>query len=91
VIINPTKGDPCRAGYPSLECRRAGELYLLESAQKGMKTSEARMLATDMVIEDDIIEIRRKLIMIGSRGRNQIEGIYGLAKLPVLPRGHPLS
>jgi hypothetical protein len=56
-----------------------------------MKTSEARMLATDMVIEDDIIEIRRKLIMIGSRGRNQIEGIYGLAKLPVLPRGHPLS
>ncbi len=78
-------------GYPSIECRRAGELYLLELVQKGMKISGERLLATDVVTEEDVIGKRRKLIMIGSRGRNQIAEVYGRAELPVLPKGHPLS
>jgi hypothetical protein len=49
------------------------------------------MLATDVVTEEDVIGRRRKLIVNGSRGRNQIEGIYGQVELPVLPRDHPLS
>jgi hypothetical protein len=36
VIINPIKDGMWRVGYPSAECRRAGELYLLKLAQKGM-------------------------------------------------------
>jgi hypothetical protein len=73
-------------GYPSIKCQRAGELYLLELAQKGMQISRARMLATD---EEDVIRRKRKLIVM--RGTNQIEGIYGQVELPVLPRDHPLS
>jgi hypothetical protein len=56
-----------------------------------MKISGSKMLATDVVTEENVIGKRRKLIVIGSRGRNQIEGIYGQAELPILPRDHPLS
>jgi hypothetical protein len=66
-------------GYPSLECQLAGELYLLELAQKGMKIAGVRMLATDVASEEDVIGRRRKLIVIGSRGRNQIAEVYGRA------------
>jgi hypothetical protein len=34
-----------------------------------MKISGARMLATDVVTKEDVIRRRRKLIVIGSRGR----------------------
>jgi hypothetical protein len=87
VIMNSIEGDSRRVGYPSIECRHAGELYLLELAQKGMKISEGRML----VSEEDMIGRRSKLTVNGSRGRNQIEGIYGQVELPVLLRDHPLS
>ncbi len=49
------------------------------------------MLATDVVTEDDVNGKRRKLIVVGSRGKNQIEGVYGQTELPVLSREHPLS
>ncbi len=91
VIINSVRQNPRKPGYPSLECRRAGELCLLERAQKGMKILGARMLATDVVTEEDVNGKRRQLIVVESRGRNQIEGMYGQTKLPVLPREHPLS
>ncbi len=68
------------------------EIYTCWSwLKKGMKISGARMLATDVVTEEDMIGKRRKLIVIGSRGRNQIAEVYGQAELPVLPKGHPLS
>jgi hypothetical protein len=51
----------------------------------------AKMLAMDVVTEEDINGIKRKLIVIGSRGKNQIEDIYGQAELPVLAREHYLS
>jgi hypothetical protein len=34
---------------------------------------------------------KEELIVIGSRGKNQIEDIYGQAELPVLAREHHLS
>ncbi len=91
VVINWNGGGQRKLGYPSLECRRAAGLYLLERAQKGMKISGARMLAMDVAIEEDVNGCRRKLIVVGSRGRNQIEDMYGQTELPVLAREHPLS
>jgi hypothetical protein len=38
-----------------------------------------------------VIGIKRKLVVIGSRGRNQIQGVYGQANLPVLAKEHKLS
>jgi uncharacterized membrane protein len=56
-----------------------------------MKVSGARMLATDVATEEDVNGTRRKLIVVGSRGRNQIEDMYGQTELPVMAREHPLS
>ncbi len=40
VIINSTQLPNGKVfGYPSIQCLRAAELFLLESAQRGMKTS----------------------------------------------------
>jgi hypothetical protein len=35
--------------------------------------------------------VKRKLIVIGSRGRNQMKDVYGQAELPVMARDHKLS
>jgi hypothetical protein len=56
-----------------------------------MGISGAKMLATNVVTEEDVLGQRRKLIMIGSRAKNQIAGICGRAELPVLQRVHPLA
>jgi hypothetical protein len=69
VMINPIKMGAHIIGYPSAKCLRSAELYLLERAQKGMKISGAEMLAMDVVTEEDINGVKRKLIMIGSRER----------------------
>ncbi len=91
VIINPTGKGIHTIRCPLLECLRLAELYLLEQAQKGMKISGAKMLAMDVVSEENVNGVKRKLIVIGSRGKNQIEDIYGQAELPVLAREHHLS
>jgi hypothetical protein len=54
-----------------------------------MKVSEVRMLATDVATEEDFNGKRRKLIVVSSRGRNQIEDVYGQTELPVLASEHP--
>ncbi len=64
VIINPIKKGEHVIGYPSAECLRSAELYLLEQAQKGMKISGAKMLPMDVVTEEDINGVKRKLIVI---------------------------
>ncbi len=67
VIINgiqPPNGKVF--GYPSIQCLRAAELFLLESAQKGLKTSRIKSLNVDTVIEEDVIRVKRKLVVIGS-------------------------
>jgi hypothetical protein len=89
VVINSNGEGQRKLGYLSLECQRAAELYLLERAQKGMKVSGTRMLAMDVVTEEDVNRRRRKLIVVSSRGRNQIEDMYGQTELPVLAREHP--
>jgi uncharacterized membrane protein len=43
------------------------------------------------VTEEDINGVKRKLIVIGSRGRNQIKGVYGTVDLPVMAKDHKLS
>jgi hypothetical protein len=92
VIINGTKLPSGKVfGYPSIQCLRAAELFLLEKAQKDLKTSRMRSLNVDTTTEVDVIRVRRKLVVIGSRGRNQIQGVYGQADLPVLAQEHKLS
>jgi hypothetical protein len=92
VLINRTSLSGKRViGYPSAECLRSAELFLIEQAQKGMKIPGAKQLATDTVTEEDVNGMKRKLIVIGSRGRNQIKGMYGPVDLPVLAKDHKLS
>jgi hypothetical protein len=76
-------------GYPYIECWQAGELYLLELVQKGMKVAGAKMLAADVLTEEDILVKRCKLITIGSRAANQIEQVYGMKTLLLLQATHP--
>jgi hypothetical protein len=91
ITINPIEDRTQRIRYPSAECRWAGELYLLELAQKGMGISWAKMLASNVVTEENVLGQRRKLITAGLRAKNQIAGVYGRAQLPVLQRVHPLA
>jgi hypothetical protein len=83
VIINPIEDGVQRIRFPSAECQRAGELYLLGLAQRGMGISGAMMLATNVVIEEDVLGQKRKLITMGSMAKNQIAGVYGRGELPV--------
>ncbi len=78
-------------GYPSAQCLRSAELFLLKRAQRGMQLPRARTLTEDTVVEEDVNGIKRKLTVVGTRGRNQIQGIYGQADLPVLAKDHELS
>ncbi len=92
VIINGTQLPSGKVfGYPSIQCLRTAELFLLEKAQKGLKTSRIKSLNVDTAIEEDVLGVRRKLVVIGSRGRNQIQGVYGQADLPVVAKEHKLS
>jgi hypothetical protein len=92
VIINNTQLPSGKViGYPSTQCLRSAELFLLERAQKGMKTPKTKSLNVDTVIEEDVNGIERKLTVVGTRGRNQIQGIYGQMDLPVLAKDHKLS
>jgi hypothetical protein len=92
VLINITRLAGGQViGYPSAECLRSAELFLLEQAQKGMKVPKARTLTMDTITEEDVNGVKRKLTVIGTRGRNQIKGMYRQADLPVLARDHKLS
>jgi hypothetical protein len=69
----------------------SSRLFLLEKAQRGLKTARVRTLNVDTALEEDVNGITRKLVVIGSRGRNQIQGMYGQVDLPVLAKEHKLS
>jgi hypothetical protein len=77
--------------YPSIQCLRAAELFLLERAQRDLKTARMKTLNVDTAFEEDVNGITRKLVVIGSRGRNQIQGVHGQVDLPVLAKEHKLS
>jgi hypothetical protein len=48
VIINGTQLPSGKVfGYPSIQCLRVAELFLLEKAQKSLKTSRMRMRRRD--------------------------------------------
>jgi hypothetical protein len=89
VIINPIEKGGYRIMYTSPECRRAGELYLLELAQKGMGIAGPKMLATDVLTEEDVLGKKKKLITVGSWAANQIAHVYVAKTLPVLQASHP--
>jgi hypothetical protein len=92
VIINNTQlPNGKKIGYPSIQCLRSAELFLLERAQKEMKTSRTKSLNVDTVTQENVNGIKRKLTVIGMRGRNQIQGMYGQTNLPVLAKDHKLS
>ncbi len=66
VIINSTQLPNGKVfSYPSIQCLRAAELFLLESAQRGMKTSRTKFLNVNTITEEDVIGVKRKLIVIG--------------------------
>jgi hypothetical protein len=78
VIINGTQLPNGKVfGYPSIECLRAAELYLLEKAQKDLKAAKMKSLNVVTVPEKDVNGITRRLVVIVSRGRNQIEVYTG--------------
>jgi hypothetical protein len=56
-----------------------------------MKLPKARTLTVDTVVEEDVNGIKRKLTVIGTKGRNQIKSIYRQIDLPVLAKDHKLS
>jgi hypothetical protein len=56
-----------------------------------MKTSRTKSLNVDTITEEDVIGVKRKLVVTGSRSRNQIQGVYGQMDLPVLAKDHKLS
>jgi hypothetical protein len=92
VIINSSQLPSGKVfGYPSIQTLKAAELFLLEKAQKGLKATKMRLLNVDTALEEDVNGITRKLVVIGSRGRNQIQEVYGQANLPVLAKEHKLS
>jgi hypothetical protein len=92
VIINGAQLPSGKVfGYPSIQCLRAAELFLLEKAQKDLKTAKMRSLNVDTALEEDVNGITRKLVVVGSRGRNQIQEVYGQTNLPVLAKEHKLS
>ncbi len=92
VIINSTQlPNGKKIGCPSIQCLRSAELFLLERAQKEMKTSRTKSLNVDTVTEEDVNGIKRKLTVIGTWGRNQTQGMYGQTNLPVLAKDHKLS
>ncbi len=92
VLFNATRLSNGRViGYPSAQFLRSAELFLLKRAQKGIKPPRAKTLTVDTVVKEDVQEIKRKLTVVGTRGRNQIQGIYGQTDLPVLAKDHKLS
>ncbi len=65
VIINGTQLPNSKVfGYPSIQCLRAAEFFLLEKAQRGLKTSRMRSLNVDTATEEDVIGIKRKFFFI---------------------------
>jgi hypothetical protein len=56
-----------------------------------MKLPKARTLTVDTVVKEDVNGIKRKLTIIGTRGRNQIKGTYGQIDLPVYAKNYKLS
>jgi hypothetical protein len=60
-------------GFPSCECTRAGGAVLVrERPKNGFKVRGAKMLAADVLTEEDIMGIKWKLIRLGSRGSSHV-------------------
>ncbi len=65
MIINGTQLPNGKVfGYPSIQCLRAAELFLLKKAQKGLKTSRMKSLNMDTVTKEDMIGVKRKLVVM---------------------------
>jgi hypothetical protein len=85
-LWQPTSGE--RMGMLSLvtinetgECREAAEVYLLENHKKGLRVKRVKILAIDVLSEEDVLGIKFNLIILGSRGSSQIPKIYSTPHL----------
>jgi hypothetical protein len=56
-----------------------------------MWISGVKMLATDVLTEEDVLGQKRKLITVGSRAVNQVAGVYGARELPLLQAANPMA
>jgi hypothetical protein len=75
MIINGTQLPSGKMfGYPSIQCLRAAELFLLEKAQKGLKTSRMKSLNVDTATEEDVIGVKRKLVVIAREAGTRYKG-----------------
>jgi hypothetical protein len=52
------------------------ELNLLEKGQKGLKVKWAKITMADMFTQEDILEVKQKLTVLGSRGSSKSSRIY---------------
>jgi hypothetical protein len=52
------------------------ELNLLEKAQKGLKVKWAKITMVDMFTQEDILEVKQTLTVLGSRGSSKRPRIY---------------
>jgi hypothetical protein len=66
-------------------------MYLLELAQKRMKVAGAKMLAAEVLTEEDLLGRRQKLITVSSRATDQIPQVCGARTLPLLQANHPMA
>jgi hypothetical protein len=59
VLINISRLSSGQViGYPSAQCLKSAELFLLEQAQKGMKFPKARTLTVDTALRKTSMESR---------------------------------
>ncbi len=87
MIVNEiTKG-----GVPIKGCLRATELYPLKLAQKGIAIKGAKMLASCVLMEEDILRRKCKFIYVGLRASIQIPQVFGTAVLPIFHSNHSLA
>ncbi len=64
-------------------------LIALEEAQKGLRVEGAQMQSADVLMDDDVRGTNHWLIVLGSRGSNQVLKIYRVKYLPLLNRESP--
>jgi hypothetical protein len=87
VIVNEATQGGAKGGY---HCQ-AAELSLLELDQKGIAIKGAKMLATCVLTEEEILMRKSKLISVGSRACNQIPLVSCTVVFPILHSKHPLT
>jgi hypothetical protein len=89
VIINEAKRNKTRGRFLLVNAQEQLRSTCGKKHRKGLKSKGGKMLAADVLTEEDILGIKQKLIIPGSRRSNQIPKIYSVTHLPSLNESHP--